>query len=47
MGAALSALTAGGRRARLKMNVMDTLGTMQPLPATINDEGIHEVSTDG
>lgn len=36
MGAALS---AGGHRAKLKMNIMDTLGTMQPLPATINDEG--------
>lgn len=36
MGAALS---AGGHWAKLKMNVMDTLGTMLPLSATITDEG--------
>lgn len=44
MGAALS---AGGHWAKLKMNVMDTLGTMQPLPATINGRGIYGVSMDG
>lgn len=36
MGAALS---AGGHRAKLKMNVMNTLGSAQPLPAAINDGG--------
>lgn len=41
------ALSAGGHRAKLKMNVMDTLGTMQLLPATINDERICKVSMGG